>query len=170
MQLIVPYFPQAKPYSCAAATVRMMLGFFGMDTEEDTLEKELGTTAERGVPNGHIVQFLIKKGLFCYVNRDGTIEEIRQFIERGLPVMVNFIEPSMNTGHFALVVGIDEASIILHDPWNGEHFTLLISDFEKSWIGGIDKIPRWLLVASREDLHLGKQFLPDIDASAQIAD
>lgn len=128
--------------------------------DEKTLVKELGTSEEYGVKNGSIANFLTKQGFFCYANIDATIEEIKNFLEKGLPVIVNFIEPSMQMGHFALVVGFENDELILNDPWNGEGFRLTIKDFERSWVGEDIKVSKWLLVASKEDLRLGKQFRP----------
>lgn len=160
MQLKVPFCKQDTKYSCGAASTQMILKFFDIFFSEEELIKKLKTDEEFGVNPKEITEFFNKQGLFCYVNDQSSIEEVESFLGKGLPVMVNYLEPSNDEGHYAVVVGIANGDIILNDPWNGEKFKLTRRDFEKRWIDERGRHPRWMLVVSDEDLNLGKQFLP----------
>ena len=68
-------------------------------------------------------------------------------MREGIPVIVNFVEPSEEVGHFGVAIGEERGRVILHDPWNGEGFSLPLEEFERRWLGYKTRDPRrgWFL-------------------------
>ncbi|MCR4334590.1 MAG: C39 family peptidase [Patescibacteria group bacterium] len=155
----IPYRSQNNHFYCAPASLQMLFEFFGVYKTQNDIAKKLNTNPQKGTEDKSIIDFVTKQGFFCYVNQDSTLEEIDDFIKKGHPVIVNFIEPSQDEGHYALVVGMDEEEIILNDPWNGKGFKMTKKDFKKRWHNSDNRSKRWMMVISRENFNLGKQFL-----------
>jgi predicted double-glycine peptidase len=133
MKIKIPYFKQDTNYSCGAASVQMILRFFGIIKSEEDLIKELKTEKEDGTSHEEIIKIIRQNNLFCYVNDNSNFDEIKMYLNKNLPVLVNYIETDDDEGHYAVVVGINEEKIILNDPWHGEDFELNISKFENRW-------------------------------------
>jgi len=85
---------------------------------------------------------------------EATIDDVVSCLDNGIPVMVNYIEPTDEEGHYAIIHGYTETEFILHDPWNGENFTLGRSEFENRWYDhqSGELVSRWLLVVKPQDL------------------
>jgi predicted double-glycine peptidase len=160
--LAVPYFKQDTGYSCGAASVQMIARYFGVVASEEELMRTLHTDAVYGTHHQPIIEYVTAIGLYCYVNTESTLAEIAHFLARALPVLVHYIEPSQNEHHYSVAVALTDTHIVLHDPWNGPHFSLTHDEFAKRWYDAEHTFPQWLLVASREDLNLGKLYRPQV--------
>jgi len=158
--LDVPYFKQDTDYSCGPASLEMILGYFGIRRSERDLMHELHSNSEVGSRHQRIINALTGYGLHVYVNNESSIEEVAFYLEQELPVLVHYIEPTTDEGHYSVVVGMPEADIVLNDPYNGERFRMTQNAFEKRWKDEDGEFVRWMLAASDESLSLGKQFHP----------
>jgi len=159
--LDVPYYKQDTNYSCGAASVQMLLRFFNILTSERDLMDALGTVAVYGTHHQPIIEYITSQGLYCYVNTESEIDEVEyHLVHQKLPVMVHYIEPSTNEHHYSIVIAVHDDAIVLHDPWNGPRFALERDDFVSRWHDDVGAFPRWLLVASTEDVHVGRQYRP----------
>jgi len=161
MKLKVPYHKQETTYTCAIATLRMILDFLGIKNHRNKLVKGLKPDKEEGVPHGRIIEFIREVGLYSYVNNESDIDEIKYYLKEGNPVIVNYLDLVDNEGHYSIIVGFEEHKFILNDPWNGEGFEIGFKDFEKRWRSGFEHGLRWLMVVSKEPFHLGRQYKPD---------
>ena len=165
MKIEVPYYKQDTSYTCAAAALQMAFSFLGRKKSQSRLAKKLKASKKDGVKNSNLVKTALEEGFYAYVNEDAHPAEIEYWLSRELPVMINYIEPSNNEGHFALITGrknnffILNSSFIFNDPWNGQDFSIDRNEFVSRWRGEDGK-HRWLLVLSKEDLSVGRQFLP----------
>ena len=160
MKIKVPFFKQDTIYSCGPATLQMAMAFFNKRISESELSKKMETKKPNGTRVGKMIDTARKEGFYCYVNDESTIEEIKYFLMIKLPVIVNFIEPVDNEGHFSVVTGINKGKIILNDPWNGKGFKIRVGDFKKRWESEDKRHKRWMLVISTEDFKMGKDYLP----------
>jgi ABC-type bacteriocin/lantibiotic exporter with double-glycine peptidase domain len=158
--LKVPYFKQDTDYTCGPATLQMVLAFYGIRISEEKLAKLLETNDDVGTRHNSMIDFSREEGFNVFVNTCSKVEEIRRFINEGKSVIVHFLEPDGNVGHYSVVVGIDDNSIFLNDPWNGENFEMNIPDFEKRWRDDDLDSEKWLMVLSCDDFNLGKQYHP----------
>jgi len=157
----VPYFKQKKSYTCGPASLKMVLKFFGKNLNEDTIARKL-KTSKQGTSHREIIDFARQNGFYCYVHENSTIHELRHFINLGLPVIVNYIEPKDNEGHYAVVVGFKKNGLILNDPWNGANFILKEKDFKDRWHDRHKnyRCSGWLLVISKKRFDMGREYNP----------
>jgi len=160
VKLKVPYYKQENWNSCGPAALQMVFGYFKHNFSQGKIAKQAKTNAKRGTKNYDMIRVALEHGFYVYANDNSTFFEIRYFLEKGLPVIVNFIEPDGESGHFAVASGITSREIILHDPWNGKNFKIIHKEFSKRWHSGDNKFKEWIMVAAKNNFNLGKQYLP----------
>lgn len=156
-----PYVKQRKLNTCGPAVTEMMLKFFGVKLTQEKLEK-LERTTKDGTGHKGLIRVARKHGLYCFVQENSNLYLLKHFISLGLPVVVNYIEPSSNDGHYSVVVGFDAKNLIMNDPWNGKNFRIKYSDFQERWfdIHKGNKYKNWLLVLSKRKFSIGRQYSP----------
>jgi len=155
MLLEVPYHRQKEIYTCGPAALKMVYGFFGKKTKERYLARELKTTKD-GTKNSDLIKSARRKGFYCFVHDNSSVEEIKHFITKNLPVIVNYIEPRNNDGHYAVVVGFKKKKLVLNDSWNGENFKISIRKFNERWHSSNYNPKRWMMVISKKKFNLEK--------------
>ncbi len=161
MALDVPFFKQDTAYSCGAASVQMMLAYFGIHRSEHALMDRLHTDRLYGTHHRALLEVFAHEGLYTYVNESALLDELRFFIhERMLPCLVHYIEPDADEGHYAVVVGVDYRHVTLNDPWNGPAFLLTVHEFESRWHNERNEFSHWFLTASKDTFQLGRQYVP----------
>lgn len=138
----------------------MVFRFYGKVFSEKDLMKKLKTNKDIGTQHQAMIDLAREEGFYVYVNNESSFEEIEFLLEKNLPVIVNFIEPDSDEGHYAVVIGINDEKIILDNPWNSKNHKLDWDDFQKRWHNEKGNSKRWLMVVSNEYCHLGKQYLP----------
>jgi predicted double-glycine peptidase len=125
----------------------MVLAFFGEQRREEELMELLRTSEEHGTDNEDMERMLQEHGFSYKVRKNATLHQLKRVLRSGIPVIVNYVEHEENEGHYAVVVGYDDESIILHDPLHGEGFTLSLAEFEKRWHSTFTEVPykHWFL-------------------------
>ncbi len=155
----LPYFHQRTDHTCGPACLKMIFAFFGLKLSEKKIV-ELTKTNFAGTNHAPIIKTARKEGFYCYVHDNSTINQIKHFIELDLPIIINYIEPSDNEGHYAIIVGYKKNSLVFDDPWNGRNFILPNKKFEKRWRDSKNKYKKWILVLSKNKFSIGKQYNP----------
>lgn len=174
MKIKVPYRSQVNGYMCGPATLQMILAFFGQEESQRKLRKLMAASPaelkSRGTANHKMVRAMQKAGFYVYVNDDSIFAELKYFLSLKYPVIVNYIEPSEEEGHFAVVVGYDSLlkKVIMNDPWNGRDFKLSEAQFTRRWRSKYDGHHCWLMVADKKPFPLGRQFYPYIKSHAKV--
>lgn len=161
MKLNIPYHKQEETYTCAVATLRTIFDFFKVPNNREILMSDLEPDKNSGVPHHKLIEAIKNAGLFAYVNNDSIVDEIKYYLEGGYPVIVNYLNPADNDGHYSVVIGFEDNDLIMNDPWNGEGFKITFKDFEDRWRSGDGKNFRWLMAVSTKEFNLGKQYRPD---------
>ncbi len=175
MKLDVPYRSQVNGYMCGPATLQMVLAFFGEIASQRKLRKLMqASPAElksRGTANHKMVKAMQRAGFYVYVNEDSTIDELKYFLSLKYPVIVNFIEPSEDEGHFAVVTGYSLLlkQVVMNDPWNGRDFKISESQFKRRWRSRYDGHHSWLMVADKKPFPIGRQFYPQASKRSQTS-
>ncbi|PIR95972.1 MAG: hypothetical protein COT92_03550 [Candidatus Doudnabacteria bacterium CG10_big_fil_rev_8_21_14_0_10_42_18] len=160
MKLKIPYHQQKTVYNCGPASLQIVFDYFHVYVAQSDLAKKGHTNKNSGTSHKDMIKLATANNFFCYVNNDSQITEITDFLARDLPVIINYIEPSDNDSHYAVVSGITHTDIILNDPWNGKNFSLSRKEFENRWHDSKNAHKKWLMVLSKEKFELGKQYLP----------
>lgn len=144
--LRVPYVRQRLEYACGPASVQMVLAYFGVSKSARWVWR--ATRVNRnGTRRRNLVRALRAAGLHVRAHYASSLAEVRSWVSRGVPVIVNYLEPEGDEGHYAVVVGITGTHIIFNDPYHGLRFSLTLSDFRRRWRGSRSIYPRWLLAA-----------------------
>jgi uncharacterized protein YvpB len=144
--------PEIGSVICSPTSLSMVLEYYGynMDTEE-VAEKVLDREANIYGNWSFNASYAGTKGLDAYVARYTSIDEIKEKISKGMPVIASIKTKSENTligapqtypsGHLIVVRGFTvkdgEEYIIVNDPAAPELETVrreyLVSGFEKAW-------------------------------------
>jgi len=151
MRIEVPFLWQYDEYSCGIKVAQMVLAYYKIPEAERNLSEALNTSQNGYTRNENLVEIFSSYGLFCFENQNGSIGQVRDLINQGFPVIVNFIEPTKDEGHFAVVIEVTGDKVILNDPGNGEGFEIGINDFEKRWHGKYDGPSHWYLAVSKKE-------------------
>ena len=151
MRIAVPYFKQNTDYTCGPASLKMVISFLGKFQSEIQLAKIANTNEDSGTTHKNMVTVALKEGFQCYEKSGTRISQVKKIIKSGLPVIVNYIEPFSDIGHYAVIVGFEKENIIMNDPSNGKNFNINEKDFIKRWHSGNSK--KWMLVISEEKLQ-----------------
>lgn len=138
----------------------MAMAFLGRRKGERRLAREAHTDASRGTRHQGMIETACAEGFHCYVNSDSTVEEVKHFLSLGLPVVVDFTEPSGGEGHYSVVSGYKNGRLSLSDPWNGRNTKLSVRDFERRWHDSLTRSRGWMMALSVKDFGLGKQYHP----------
>ncbi len=167
MKIKIPYYKQEKDYTCGPAVLRMVFEFFGITKSEKWLRKKMGVTSKitskKGTPHRELIRIATEEGFHCYVNSNSDIFEIIHFLRLKLPVIVDFLEPAGEEGHYAVVSHVSRffgPTVYLNDPYNGEGFKLSEKEFISRWQDPLTKSKRWIMVLAKKNFNTGKQFLP----------
>ncbi|HQU08287.1 MAG TPA: cysteine peptidase family C39 domain-containing protein [Candidatus Paceibacterota bacterium] len=158
MIISVPYRRQQTKYSCGPAALQMVLEYFGSTCQQRVLAKQMRAQPVIGTSTAHMVRAAARRGFCCYVNDRSSLDDIRYFLTKKLPPIVRFVEPTTEDDHYAVVSGINNRSIILNDPWNGENFRITHKEFIRRWHSEDHSHVAWLMVLAREDFELGEQY------------
>lgn len=139
-------FKQERNGTCGAASLRMLLYFYGIElSEKHIVETLFRVKPEGGVRPRTIVRITEKLGerydFKVWANEDRKIKDIRRFIKKGIPVMVEW--KTDGVGHYSVAIGIDDEYIYLADPDNGSPDVnkIAISDFKTVWYDCEDELP-----------------------------
>jgi len=130
--------------------MKMVLAYFKRHFTQDQLAHSLETSPIYGTAHASMADMAKEEGLYVYTKNDSNLSEISDFLEKGLPIIINFIDPSSEEGHYAVVSGITYSEIILADPWNGRDFRLGFCDFLDRWHS--KRSNHWLMVISQDML------------------
>jgi hypothetical protein len=65
--------------------------------------------------------------------------------------VVNYIEPSDDEGHYAIVVSLTNNSIMLNDLWNGRRFRMEKNEFLKRWRSQHSHTRGWFVAVSTNE-------------------
>ncbi|MEX1997756.1 MAG: C39 family peptidase [Candidatus Andersenbacteria bacterium] len=136
----VPFFRQTTNYLCGPASLQMMLAFCHAEVALGELARAAHTTAAAGTTAANMLRTL-RTYHPSSTAKPGSWVEVCRLIDQGQPVIVNYVEPEDNEGHYAVIVGYNTDEVVMHDPWHGENYCLPQREFMSRWA----KRNHWLL-------------------------
>lgn len=143
-----PHFAQDKEYTCGPASLQMVFHYFGKNLTQDEIEIVSETSPTEGTLTHKMAEAASHVGLHAYEKENGTIDELITFIDREIPVILNFMDVPQDSGHFATLVGYADTDLIFHDPWNGPDYLLPRDSFQDIWRSKWEPRKGWLLAIS----------------------
>jgi len=113
--LNVPYKKQG-PCQCGPASLYMVLRFWGDSVEYNQIVDAIWHKDTCITYIGDMVYYAAQRG-FHVIARSSSIEELKEYIDEGFPVIVlQKYSKSNPRGHFRVVIGYDDRGFIVHDP------------------------------------------------------
>jgi len=160
-KLKVKFSKQYRDYTCGSVCLEMIFDYYGKKISREKIMK-IAKTTKRGTGHLNMINAVRTFGFYCYVHENSSVNQIKHFIGKKFPVLVNYIEPDTNEGHYAVVIGYDGWNIILNDPWNGKNFKISFKNFKKRWFDyhTNNKLSKWIMVISNNRFSVGKQYEP----------
>ena len=139
----VPDVRQAEYYSCGASSFQAVLSYWGLDAFETDLRAHLNTTPVHGTYPWDMVRVAETLGLEAEWKENLTIADLEASLRDGVPVIVDAQrikepnktwEESWATGHYMVVIGVDDRSVYLEDPdMLGTRIVMDRDEFVQAW-------------------------------------
>jgi len=132
----VPLRRQTQPADCLAACAAMILDFLGQSLSYKKLLALLNI-GPYGTPRRNILQ-LTTAGLRVDYG-EATPDILAAYLESGRPVIA-FVDTgelpywAESTNHAVVVVGLDDETVLVHDPAFDSPQTVPREDFELAWL------------------------------------
>ena len=139
----LPLVKQSTEYTCGAAAVLSILKYFGDETLEAELVKQLGTNSNYGTDYRQMVQFFQSKGFQITAHAGMSMSELQEHISQGKPVLcliqawesgIQDYSDYWGIGHYVVAIGYDAERIYLMDPWMlGNYAYIPKKEFISRW-------------------------------------
>lgn len=128
----------------------MVFNFYGANKTIKEIIKDVSFANDGSLRRAEMVRLAKSYGFLVQTKEPADIHNIMESLDRGVPVIVDYIEPEHNEGHYAVITGYDDEHFVLNDPWHGEGFKFNRKDFLSRWRSGFESPLPWLMVVSAE--------------------
>ncbi len=150
----MPDTRQSTEYSCGAAAMQAVLGYWGRDIGEEDVREMLNTNEESGTYPDDIIRVARALGLQAEYKENMSMADLENYVAEGIPVIVDcqawrsvsqYNESWADTwynGHWLVVIGIDENNVTLEDPYIlGDRGIMSREEFLARWhnVRGLDE-------------------------------
>lgn len=171
----MPDTRQSTEYSCGAASLQAVLGYWGRDIGEEDIREMLNTNEESGTYPDDIIRVAQALGLEADYKENMTLADLEGYVAQGIPVIVDcqawrsvsqYNESWADTwhnGHWVVVIGIDENNVTLEDPYIlGDRGIMSREEFDARWhnVRGLDEAD------TINQIHMGIAIRGDKPASS----
>jgi len=150
----VPDVRQSADYSSGASALQAVLAYWGVDSREGSLMKELNSSLECGITPGNLLDVASSRGLNAFISENMSVDDLRSYTHNGIPVMVTAQawngdydsdgtwvtkvpdnwEDTWEDGHYMVVIGADTSNVYLEDPsLLGTRGVIPIKEFISRW-------------------------------------
>ena len=156
----MPDTRQSTEYSCGAAAMQAILGYWGRDIGEEDVREMLNTNEESGTYPDDIIRVAQALGLQAEYKENMSMADLENYVAEGIPVIVDcqawrsvsqYNESwadTWNNGHWLVVIGIDENNVTLEDPY-------ILGD--RGFMPREEFLARWHNVRGLDETDTGKQ-------------
>lgn len=142
--VLVPLCRQATDYTCGAAAMQSVLGYYGQDINEGELAKALKSNSQVGTRFEKIAELARRKGYKVAVHKNSTVQNLRSLLDQQLPVIcliqawsekpAKLYAGDWNNGHYVVAIAHDVDNIYFMDPSTLGHYTFIpVKEFEMRW-------------------------------------
>lgn len=141
--VLVPLCRQATDYTCGAAALQSVLGYFGEDFNESDLARQLKSNSKIGTRYKAMEKFARDKGYAVQVYKDATLKQLQDLLDKHQPVIVLIQAWSekptdyandWKDGHYVVAIAHDLQNIYFMDPSTLGNYTFIpIKEFESRW-------------------------------------
>ena len=126
---------------CGPASMKMVMDYYGVVRSEKHWAMLTANRIDRktgkinlfyGCSERKMVEAAKDFGFKGVVKQNSSIKELRKYIKKGIPVLVNWNSPTQGS-HFSVAIGFDKDKIILADPEFGKMTKWKAVDFIDRW-------------------------------------
>jgi len=142
----VPFYPQ-ESYQCGPASLAMVMNYRNVTVKPEEIAEDIYSKSARGTLNLDMVLYAQRKGLSA-LQYQGSLRDLKTNIDSGNPllVLVDYGFSFYQSGHFMVVVGYNESSVIVNSGKMKAHF-IPEKEFLKVW----GKTNYWTLLIQRKE-------------------
>ncbi len=145
----VPYHKQSKEHTCGPASMKMILQYQGIIKSEEELEAEMNTTETEGTSYENLITLAQKSGMEVEAKSMSELSDVYEFIDKDIPVIVNYKEQEADEGHYAIITGYTDSEVTLNDPWHGE-IKINNEEFIQRWKNNSETVLRWMMAVHKK--------------------
>lgn len=131
--LNVPHILQSDDSTCGPASLRMVFAYYGLELSEKEIAIACEHTYEMGCQGEDMVCAAEYFGFDVFLKNDSTISEIKQYVDRGIPVIVDWFCGDPPEGHSSVVIGVSDTDVYILDPFLEEMRVVSKADFRRCW-------------------------------------
>jgi len=124
---------------CGPACFKMVMDYYGVNHSEMYWAKLTAMKIKNGkidrdagCSDDKFIKVAKKIGFKGFCKDNSSISEVKKFIAKRTPVIVNWFSPEQGA-HFSVVVGFEKDKIILTDPYLGKLRKLPLETFTDRW-------------------------------------
>ncbi len=141
MLAVQPFQETLGAGMCGPASLKMVLGYYGVEHSESVLAALCGTDREMGTSDLDLKRVAEQFSFTVEIHNESSLADIEAWLGRGVPVIVDWFtrgrsdapDSTVADGHYSVVVGLDDTSISLQDPEVGGVMRLDQEDFLTVW-------------------------------------
>lgn len=129
----VPFIRQEKNF-CGAASLAMVFKYWGKNISQYSIADEIYDKSKKGINSETLKSFSEDRGFLAFIYR-GELENIKENIKKGRPLIVAVIVKAPSGFHYIVIVGFDEnlSLILVNDPYSGKIKEVRLQEFTKRW-------------------------------------
>jgi hypothetical protein len=135
----LPYFPQPKnSRMCAAAALRMVYTFYGVEGTTESIWERISLPDRRGgrySESFRVAGDALNQGLHAVVFRaEDPLGVLRAAARHEVQVLMNHrVSSESLLGHYTVLTGIPDGFVVVHDPDKGPHRKVSAARFLQLW-------------------------------------
>lgn len=119
------------PGFCGAASLHIVMDFYGKNISEDELAKLSRTSRKLGTEAPDMLDAANHVGFDGFYLDNCELSDIKRWLKMGFPIIVDWF--STNEGHFSVAFKIDNKNIYLQDPELGKSRKIPLEEFSNIW-------------------------------------
>jgi predicted double-glycine peptidase len=146
----VPFYSQ-ESYQCGPASLATVINYLNVPVKPEEIAEDIYSKSAHGTLNLDMVLYAQRKGLSA-LQYKGNLNDVHKNIGDGNPliVLVDYGYLFYKASHFMVIVGYNEAGIIVNSGKMKDHF-IPEKEFLKTW----EKTNYWTLLIQRRDIEHG---------------
>lgn len=141
MLKIKPFQETLNASMCGPASLKMVLGYYGIEKSEKELSKLCKVDKNLGTDDKNIKRVAEQLGFKVVIKNNSNFGDIEKWLDKKVPVIIDWFtkgrkeysESEVADGHYSVVAGLDDKCIYLQDPEIGKIRKLKRDDFMRVW-------------------------------------
>ncbi|MEI8103812.1 MAG: cysteine peptidase family C39 domain-containing protein [Candidatus Moraniibacteriota bacterium] len=138
---VKPFQETLNASMCGPASLKIVLDYYGVEKTEEELATLCDKDDDLGTDDQGLKKAAEQLGFKVEIHNESTFEDIKGWIGKGVPVIVNwftrgrmdYADSDVSDGHYSVVMGLDEEYIYLQDPETGSMREIEREDFMTVW-------------------------------------